>query len=92
MHVPPIPSDDPQSLPLQFGWHTPPLHQVGHGWLQEPQCALDVPMSVSQPLAGLPSQLAQSPEHTGVHTPEMHDVVPCAFVHTVAHVPQLEVV
>jgi hypothetical protein len=63
------------------------LHGVPHA----PQL-LRVYRSVSQPLAGLLSQLPQPAEHVGEQTPATHEVVPCAFAQVVPHAPQFDVV
>ena len=56
-----------------------------------PQFEMDVLVFVSQPLLGLPSQLAKPIAHDGVHMPPMQVVVPLVFVHVVPHEPQFEV-
>ena len=72
-------------------WHEPvPLEYV-HALLHMPQFKLDVLVFVSQPLLGLPSQLAKPIAHVGVHVPFVHDVVPLPFVHVTPHMPQFDV-
>jgi hypothetical protein len=46
---------------------------------------------VSQPLLGLPSQLAKPAAHDGTHAPAVHTKVPFAFVQAAAHAPQFVV-
>jgi hypothetical protein len=47
-----------------------------------------VASELSQPLVGLPSQLAKPVLQAGVHAPATHEVVPLAFVQAVPHTPQ----
>jgi len=49
-------------------------------------------MSVSQPLFGLPSQLANPNVQLGLQTPDAQALVPCAFVQASPHAPQLVLV
>ena len=65
-----------------------PLQAVPHA----PQFPALVCVFVSQPLLGLPSQLAKFGEQLGTHAPEVHAVLPFAFVQALAHVPQWAVV
>jgi hypothetical protein len=63
------------------------LHVAPHA----PQ-SVSVLMFRSQPLFGLPSQLAKPAAQFGVQAPLTQDVVPLAFVHCVPQAPQLAVV
>jgi hypothetical protein len=63
-------------------------HEVPHA----PQLSTLVCRLVSQPLTGLPSQLAQPASQVGTQTPLLHTVVPCALLHTVPQAPQFCVV
>ena len=67
-----------------------PVGQV-HALPQEPQLLMLVFLFVSQPLTGLPSQLAQPLLHTGAHTPLEQEVVPLGFTHATPQAPQLPV-
>ena len=70
-----------------------PLEQSGatlvaeHGASQDPQCAVLVERFSSQPLAGLPSQLARPDKH--VQAPETH-CVPASVAQSVPPVSQPE--
>lgn len=63
-----------------------------HALPHVPQLSVELCVFVSHPLFGSPSQLAYPVLHDGVHTPELHEVLPFAFEHAVVHVPQLVVV
>jgi hypothetical protein len=68
-------------LPLHTGVHTPLTQLVVplafEQWmLQPPQLLMSPEVGVSQPLFGLPSQLAKPAAHVGAHTPPVHAVVP----------------
>jgi len=49
-------------------------------------------MSVSHPLFGFPSQLANPNVQLGLHTPDAQAFVPCAFVQARPHAPQFVLV
>jgi hypothetical protein len=81
--------------PLHVGEQLPPVQTVLPFGLvqsvpQAPQCASVVERLVSQPLLRLASQLPKPSEHSGVHTPETHEVVPFGFVQPVPHAPQFD--
>src|SRR5437763_777415 len=57
-----------------------------------PQLAALVPVSVSQPLPMLPSQLPNPALHAIAQLPPVHDGVPFAFEHALPHAPQFAVV
>jgi len=61
-------------------------------WLHVPQLLTSVSVDVSQPFEALLSQLPKPELHTGAHALDAQLVVPCEFVHEVAHVPQCAVV
>jgi hypothetical protein len=60
--------------PEPQGWHTPP-EQLPEGqiWPQVPQLFLSFDVSISQPLAALPSQLAKPDVHTTLHRELTHE-------------------
>jgi hypothetical protein len=60
-----------------------------HAAPQLPQCVALVAVSVSHPLFGSPSQLANPDEHVGAHTPALQVVVPLALEQAAPHAPQL---
>jgi hypothetical protein len=77
--------------------HTPATHEVVpfgfvHFAPQALQLFTFVCVSVSHPLAGLPSQSAKPGLQDGLHAPETQDVLPWSLEHTVAHAPQCAVV
>jgi hypothetical protein len=55
----------------------------------QPPQSVSVRMLFSQPLFGLPSQLAYPDAQVGVHTPEEHTVVPLALEQATPHALQL---
>jgi len=68
-------------LPLHTGVHTPLTQLVVpfafvHEMPQPPQLLTSLEVGLSQPLFGLPSQLAQPAEQVGTHAPPVHVVVP----------------
>jgi len=73
-------------------WQLPEAHDdVAFARLQPAPHApqlVDELSCVSHPFFGLPSQLPNPEEHTGLHTPFTHEVEPFAFVHTEPHAPQ----
>ena len=58
----------------------------------QPPQSVSVLMLFSQPLSGLPSQLANPAAHVGEHAPAVQVVEPFVFEHTVGHAPQCAVV
>jgi hypothetical protein len=82
---PPVHAAHPQVPALQLGVPDGQLQTVPH----VPQLLTFDSRLVSQPLFGLPSQLPQPAEQVGTHAPDVHVVVPFAFVHVLPHVPQL---
>jgi hypothetical protein len=81
---------------LHTGKHRPAAHEVVplefvQAWLHAPQLPRLVCVSVSQPFCTLPSQLPHPVLHTGTHKLATQEVVPCVFVHALAHVPQFAV-
>jgi hypothetical protein len=60
-----------------------------HGTPQLPQLTTVVVL-VSQPLLGLPSQLANPALHVGAHAPAAHTVLPLGLLQATPHPPQFE--
>ena len=81
---------------LQDEMRQTPVEQVAvalarlHVVPQAPQL-VSVRVSVSQPSAGSPLQLAQPAAHVGTQAPFVHVVVPWALVHAVPQLPQYAV-
>src|SRR5262245_53688815 len=79
-------SQSPKPL-AQVSWHCPSMHVEVACWVpqevpQAPQCCLLVLVSVSQPLARLPSQSSSGAMHeVSLHVPVSHDVVAPAASH-----------
>src|SRR4051812_38286918 len=72
--------------------HAAPVVCAGapQAWVQLPQLLASVVRLISQPLAGLPSQLAKPAEHpVTAHVPPLHAEVACDSEHAWPHVPQL---
>ena len=74
-----------RNVPLQTGVHAPAT-QLVVPWVfvqvfrQPPQLLMFVLVFVSQPFAGLPSQLPNPVLHVGLQAPPEHTVVPWGFV------------
>ena len=93
----PFPSE-PSQLPhpvAQVAMWQAPAAQIGVAWLkaqalpQVPQFCTEVPISVSQPLPGFPSQSPLPAAHAEYpHTPLLHAGMPPELGHTVPHDPQ----
>jgi hypothetical protein len=77
----------PQVVVHALDEHTwPPGQALWHA----PQLATSPAVSVSQPLAGLPSQSMNPAAHVpSAHTPAVHEAVALAYSHLMPHPPQL---
>jgi hypothetical protein len=88
-----LPSQSPQPMSHATTEHVPaaqePVAWAGaHGMPQVPQFC-SVLRSVSQPFAGLPSQLAKNAAQLGTHAPAMQLVVPLSLTHVLVQLPQV---
>jgi hypothetical protein len=82
----PAPQTLPQTLAAQVATA---LGRVGHALPQDPQCAGELRVSTSQPLAATPSQSAKPAAQVNLHAAATHARVALARAgHTVPHVPQ----
>jgi hypothetical protein len=72
--------------------HAEPVVLAGGGLVQlaphPPQCCALLVVFVSQPFAGLPSQLAKPELQPGAHTPPEHATEPLGLVQVAPHAPQ----
>src|SRR2546428_811327 len=79
---------------LQVIWQAPALHAgvpllLEQTFPQAPQCAVLALVSVSQPLATLPSQSPKPASQAIWQAPALHEGVPWLFEHALPHAPQL---
>ena len=91
-----LPSQSPQPE-SQTGLHAPATQEVVPCAFEQtvphaPQWLALVRRSVSQPLAGFPSQSEKPVAQAGTQTPAVQTVVPFALVHAAPHAPQCWVV
>jgi hypothetical protein len=87
----------PEQAPIPAGHDTEPQFEFrqygvplvdGHTWPHVPQFEASLVVAVSQPLAGLPSQLAKPAAQLSTHVPPEHDDVAFTVLHATPHMPQ----
>jgi hypothetical protein len=87
----------PEQAPIPVGHGTAPQFEFtqygvpvvdGHTWPHVPQLVASVVVAVSQPLAGLPSQLPKPAAQLSMHVPPEHVEDAFSVLHTTPHMPQ----